>query len=62
MHIFLTSALVGGEWPHAPPVLLPGIYWIGGWVGPRTGDDEVERRKFFLLPGPLSRPARSQLL
>jgi hypothetical protein len=35
-------------------------------VGPRTGLDEVERRKFLTLPGleprPLGRPARSQSL
>jgi hypothetical protein len=35
-------------------------------VGPRTGLDDVEKRKFFMLPGlefrPLARPARSQSL
>jgi hypothetical protein len=35
-------------------------------VGPRTGLDDVERRKFLTLPGlefhPLGRPARSQSL
>jgi hypothetical protein len=35
-------------------------------VGPRTGLDNVEKRKFLTLPGlelrPLSRPARSQSL
>jgi hypothetical protein len=35
-------------------------------VGPRTGLDDVEKRKFLTLPGlelrPLRRPARSQSL
>jgi hypothetical protein len=26
--------------------------WIGGWVGPRTGLDGVERRKIMTLQGP----------
>jgi hypothetical protein len=42
----------------------PGTHWIGGWVGPRAGLDDVEKRKFLTLPGlelrPLCRPARSQ--
>jgi hypothetical protein len=25
----------------------PGTHWIGGWVGPRTGLDDVERRKIL---------------
>jgi hypothetical protein len=49
-HVFLTSALVGGEWsasrPHcftpgkSPPP--PNIHWIGGWVVPSAGLDDVE--------------------
>jgi hypothetical protein len=39
---------------------------IGGWVGPRSGLNDVEKRKFLTLPRlelrPLGRPARSQLL
>jgi hypothetical protein len=35
-------------------------------VGPRTGLDDVEERKFLILPGlelqPLGRPARKQSL
>jgi hypothetical protein len=68
----LTSALVGGEWSASRPGRFtpgeraPGTHWIGGWVGPRTGLDDVERRKFLTLPGlelrPLGRPARSQSL
>jgi hypothetical protein len=28
----------------------PVAHWIGGWVGPRTGLDKVERRKILPLP------------
>jgi hypothetical protein len=72
IHIFLTSALVGGEWPASRPGRFnpgertPGTHWIWGWVDPRTGLDDVEKRKFLTLPGlelrPLGRPARSQSL
>jgi hypothetical protein len=41
-------------------------HWIGGWVDPRTGLDDLEKRKFMTLPGlkfrPLCRPACSQSL
>jgi hypothetical protein len=41
----------------------PGTNWIGGWVGPRTDLDDVEKRKFLTLPvlelRPLYRPACS---
>jgi hypothetical protein len=44
----------------------PGTHWIGVCVDPRAGLDDVEKRKFFTLPGlelrPLGRPARSQSL
>jgi hypothetical protein len=44
----------------------PGTHWIGGWVEPRAGLDDMEKRKFLTLPGlelrPLSRPARRQSL
>jgi hypothetical protein len=72
IHVFLTSALVGGEWPVSRPCRLtpgertPGSHWRGGSVGPRAGLDDVERRKLLTLPGlelqPLGRPARSQTL
>jgi hypothetical protein len=69
-HIFLTSALVGVVSFTPLPLYLreraPGTHWIGGWVGPRAGLDDVEKRKFLSLPGlllrPLGRPARSQSL
>jgi hypothetical protein len=53
---------------HAPAALppgerAPGTHWIGGWVGPRTGLDDMEKRNVLALPGlellPLGRPARS---
>jgi hypothetical protein len=69
IHVFLISALVGGEWSASRPTRFtseerdPGTHWIGGWVGPRTGLDDVEKGKFLTLPGlelrPLGRPARS---
>jgi hypothetical protein len=37
-HVFLTSALVGGEWSASRPGRFTpgeralGIHWIGGWV------------------------------
>jgi hypothetical protein len=29
----------------------PGTHWIGGWVGPRTGLEFVEKRNILPLPG-----------
>jgi hypothetical protein len=67
MHIFLTSALDGGEWSTSRPCRFtpgeraPGTHWIGGWVDPRAGLDDLEKRKFLTPPGlelrPLGRPA-----
>jgi hypothetical protein len=72
IHIFLTSSLLAGEWSASRPGRFtpreraPGTHWIGGWVNPRTGLDDVEKRKFLNIPGlelrPLGRPARSQSL
>jgi hypothetical protein len=72
IHIFLTSALVGGEWPASRPGRFtpaerdPDTQWKEGWVNPRAGLDDVEERKFLTLPGlelrPLGRPARRQSL
>jgi hypothetical protein len=51
--------------PLYPGQRAPGTHWIG-WVGPRAGLDDVEKRKFLTLPGlelrPICRPARSQSL
>jgi hypothetical protein len=72
IHIFLTSALAEGEWSasrpcrYTPEERALGTHWRGGWVGPRAGLEDVEKRKFLTLPGlefrPLDRPARSQSL
>jgi hypothetical protein len=49
IHIFLTSALVGGEWSASRPGRLTrgertrGTHWIGSWVDPRAGLDDVEK-------------------
>jgi hypothetical protein len=68
IHIFLTSALIGGEWSTSRPgrftpgEIAPRTHWIGGWVDLRAGLDDV-KRKFLTLSGlelrPLSRSARS---
>jgi hypothetical protein len=52
IHIFLTSALVGGEWSASRPCrFTPGTHFIGRWVDPRAGLDNMEKWKFFVLPG-----------
>jgi hypothetical protein len=56
IYIFFTFALVGGEWSASclgrftPRETIPGTYKIGGWVDPRAGLDDVEKRKFLTLP------------
>jgi hypothetical protein len=53
---FLDLALAGGEWSASHPGRFtpgdkaPGTRWIGGWVDTRTSLDDVENRKFFILP------------
>jgi hypothetical protein len=52
----LTSALVEGERSATRPGRFtfgeraPGTHWIGGWVGLRTGLDDVEKKEFLPLP------------
>jgi hypothetical protein len=41
-----------------PPRKATSIHWIDGWVGLRTGVDNVERRKILLLPGLELQPLR----
>jgi hypothetical protein len=63
IHVFLTSSLVGSEWSvsfpgcFTPGERAPDTYWIGAWVGPRAGLDDVG-----LKLQPLGRPALSQSL
>jgi hypothetical protein len=66
-HIFLNSALAGGKWSASRPgERFLGTHWIGGWVDPRAGLDNLEKTQFLTLQGlklrPLRRPARSQSL
>jgi hypothetical protein len=71
-HVFLTSTLVGGEWSASLPgrftlgETASGTHWIGDWVDPTAGLEEIEKWKFLTLPGlelrTLGRPARSQSL
>jgi hypothetical protein len=52
IHIFLTSALTGVELSAScPDRIIPGTHWLRGWVGLTAGLDDVEKRKFFTLPG-----------
>jgi hypothetical protein len=72
IHIFLTSALVGGQWSASCPCRfmpgerIPGTHWIGVWVDPKAGLDDVEEREFLTLLElelqPPGRPAHSQSL
>jgi hypothetical protein len=64
--------MIYGEWSALRPGLSnpgekhPSTHWLGDWVGPRTGLDDVERRKFLTLRGlelrPFGHPARNQSL
>jgi hypothetical protein len=57
IHIFLTWVLAGGDSSalrpgrFTPGERIPGTHWIGGWVDPRAGLDNLEKRKFLTLPG-----------
>jgi hypothetical protein len=72
IHVFLTSALFGGEWSASCPDRFtseekaPGTHWIGGWLEPRAGLDDVKKKKFLTLPGlqlrSFNRPAHTQQL
>jgi hypothetical protein len=54
IHIFFNSALVGSEWSASrsglftPGETAPDTHWIGGWVNPRAGLDDVKKRQFFI--------------
>jgi hypothetical protein len=53
---FLDLGTVGGKWlallsgRFTLGEKVPGTHWIGGWVGPRIGLDDVQKGKFFTLP------------
>jgi hypothetical protein len=63
VHIFLTSALAGGKWlvsrpgRFTPAQRAPGTHWIGGWVCPRAGLDDMTKKK--ILPHQDSNSKRS---
>jgi hypothetical protein len=52
--------------PLYPRERAPGTHFIGGWVDPTAGLDDMEKRKILTLSGlelpPPARPARSQSL
>jgi hypothetical protein len=64
--------MVRGEWTASRPGRFtpgeraPGAHCIGGWVNPRAGVDDVEKRKFLTLQGlelqSLGHPASNQSL
>jgi hypothetical protein len=63
---FLTSTIIEHEWFSftSRPQRAPGTNLIRGWVGPKTGLEDVEIRKILPQPGlelgSFGRPARSQ--
>jgi hypothetical protein len=71
IHVFLD---LGTSWwvasytlrPLYPLGKSPGTHWIGGWVDPRPGLNDMDKWKFLTLPGlelrPIGRPASSQSL
>jgi hypothetical protein len=64
IHIFWTSTLAGGELSASHPGLFTtGTHWIGGWVDPRAGLKDVQKREIYDTTRtqirPLGRPARS---
>jgi hypothetical protein len=56
IQVFLTSAIVGAEWSASRPgpftsgERAPDVHLIGEWLGPRTGLDDMDERKFLSLP------------
>jgi hypothetical protein len=51
---------------YPPGERVLGTHWIGGWVDPRAGVEDVEKKKILTVPGlelrPVGRPAHSQSL
>jgi hypothetical protein len=60
--VFLTWALIGGEWwasrldRFIPGERAHGTHWTGGWVGPKASLDVLEKIKMF-YSGRESKPA-----
>jgi hypothetical protein len=54
IHVFLTSALDGGEWSVPNPCYFtPGkkdsiTHWVQGWVGPTASLDDMEMENSWL--------------
>jgi hypothetical protein len=48
-HVFFISALLGGEWSASRPgsftpgERVPGTHWIGGWLDPRVGLNDMNK-------------------
>jgi hypothetical protein len=56
IQVLLTSVLIGGKWSASRsgrfnPRERHDTHWIGGWMGPRTGLDNVHNRKFLTPQG-----------
>jgi hypothetical protein len=72
IHVFFTYSLAGGEWSvsrlgrFTPGERVRDTYWIGDWVGPRAGLNDMVERIFLALAvldlQPLVHPIRSQWL
>jgi hypothetical protein len=66
IHVFLTSALPGGEWSASRSDHFttggrtPGIHWVRGWMGPRTVLDDVEKWKSRIQRDPNFDPSAMQ--
>jgi hypothetical protein len=49
IQVFLTSALVGDEWLALRPCSLTpgegglGTHWIGNWIHPRDGQNDMQK-------------------
>jgi hypothetical protein len=69
IHIFLDLSTIWRWSASRPCCFTPkgrahGTHWIGSWVDPRAGLDDVEKKNFLTLPRlelrPLGCPARNQ--
>jgi hypothetical protein len=72
INIYFTSAFAGGELSASrsghftPGKEVPGTHWMGRWMDPTAGLDDLEKWTFLTLSWlelrPLGLPARSQSL